>query len=125
MDWSQDTYFLLLKYSPHSGICGSTPNPKKLKLLVAITAVPMVNDALTIIGAKELGTTCMKIIFHSDSPSALAASTNSKLETDSTLARIVLAYVGIEPTLKAIIKLIVLEPNAAIIAMASKIPGTA
>ncbi|MNN82473.1 hypothetical protein D3C81_1994110 [compost metagenome] len=58
---------------PHSGICGSTPSPRKLKLLVEMTAVPMVSVALTIIGAMELGTMCLKRIDVSLEPKARAA----------------------------------------------------
>ena len=77
MNVFRDKCFQVFNIFPHSGICGSTPSPRKLKLLVAMTALPIVNVAFTIIGASELGTICLNIIDKSDEPSARAESTNS------------------------------------------------
>jgi hypothetical protein len=60
---------------PHSGVGGCAPIPKKLKPAADKIAPARDRVAITIMGFRELGRMCRKIIRASDDPMASAALT--------------------------------------------------
>ena len=72
---------------PQVGDLGSTPNPRKLTNASAMMLPATSSEATTMIGLKALGRMWRKMIRRSRTPTAIAASTNSRSRIDRNSER--------------------------------------
>src|SRR6185369_12773860 len=67
---------------PHVGVEGLMPKPRKLTKASPEMLPPTMSDAATTIGLNAFGRMCLKMIRRSRTPTAFAASTNSRSRMD-------------------------------------------
>src|SRR5439155_27016000 len=110
---------------PQDGTYGGTPTPRNDSAASESTAAANTNEACTMTGDRQLGSTWRAIMVRSAAPSAQAASTYEVSRITSTEPRTTRATRGEYTTPMATMTLTTLAPSAAISAMASTIAGKA
>ena len=81
---------------PHVGVSGSTLAPRMLSVPSATIATAMPSSAIEYIAGSTLGRTSRKMMRRCFAPCAFAASTNSRSDHDSVLARVMRPSTGID-----------------------------
>ena len=112
-----------LSISPHSATDASRPSPMNPKPAAAKIADAIPRLDWTIIADRTLGKIWVSIILKCDAPKAFDASINCFSFNDSTFDLMILANIGIFPIDIAIIRLNMLAPIDATIAIAKRIDG--
>ena len=97
--------------APHSGVGGVIPTPRKLREEAEMMLDPTLSVVCTIIGLRQLGMICLRIIFQVGSPMAYPDSTYSISLTVIIEALAILAKPAKEPRAMAIRRLAILVPN--------------